>query len=317
MDLSQKTAQNQFLHKCLNRTNAQEAEQKQIEEIPSYPPTLNNLVVGPQKSPVVSSFLHNCHVQSYLKSLEYAAMLCNPVALNFVMAYNKLQGEQQQRVVRPISGEYLNNLAYQKSRIQQLFNERSARQLSPQSSVSPTSSANFSPFLTPRSTASNEFGFYPQTTTNNVLNRGNPVQSAPAPQSLKMIELSHRRKEAVVTSQEKAHKCHLCPASYHHKFELNRHVKVSHVRPHKCEFCQKGFGHRNYLRMHIETVHFGRKSYECRYCGKFLSTSGNLNVHVRTIHFGEKKYKCPICSRSFGQQCNMKTHMKRHQAEKN
>ena len=226
MDLSQKTAQNSFLHECVNR-DAQEAEQKQIEEIPSYPPTLNNLVVGPQKPPVVSSFLQTCHMQSYLKSLEYAAMLCNPAALNFVMAYNKLQSDQQ--MMQPISSEYLNNLAYQKSRIQQLFNGRNAQQLSPESSgqLSPATS-NFSPFLTPRSTASNEFSFYPPTTTNDVPSRENPVQSAPAPQNPKMIELSHRKRDAVVTSQDKAHKCHLCPASYHHKFELNRHVKVSH-----------------------------------------------------------------------------------------
>ena len=106
--------------------------------------------------------------------------------------------------------------------------------------------------------------------------------------------------------------CSICGVSYPHKFELNRHVKVSHVRPHRCGKCGKGFGHRNYLKVHIETVHLGQKSHQCRLCGKYLSTGGNLNVHVRTIHFGEKKYNCPICNRSFGQQCNMKTHMKRH-----
>lgn len=106
--------------------------------------------------------------------------------------------------------------------------------------------------------------------------------------------------------------CSICGATYPHKFELNRHVKVSHVRPHRCDQCGKGFGHRNYLKVHIETVHMGRKSHQCRLCGKYLSTGGNLNVHVRTIHLGEKKYNCPVCHRSFGQQCNMKTHMKRH-----
>ncbi|CAK8676190.1 unnamed protein product [Clavelina lepadiformis] len=109
--------------------------------------------------------------------------------------------------------------------------------------------------------------------------------------------------------------CSLCKASYPHKFELNRHVKVSHVRPHRCNQCGKGFGHRNYLKVHIETVHMGRKSHQCRLCGKYLSTGGNLNVHVRTIHLGEKKFNCPVCNRSFGQQCNMKTHMKRHYAK--
>nr|XP_026690410.1 PR domain zinc finger protein 1 [Ciona intestinalis] len=114
------------------------------------------------------------------------------------------------------------------------------------------------------------------------------------------------------SSNAEMYHCTICTASYPHKFELNRHVKVSHVRPHRCTQCGKGFGHRNYLKVHIETVHMGRKTHQCRLCGKYLSTGGNLNVHVRTIHLGEKKYNCPICSRSFGQQCNMKTHMKRH-----
>lgn len=107
-------------------------------------------------------------------------------------------------------------------------------------------------------------------------------------------------------------KCPQCGVSYPHRFELNRHIKVSHIRPHRCEHCGKGFGHKNYLQVHIETVHLGRKMHKCDLCGKYLSTGGNLSVHVRTIHMGEKKYKCSICSRTFGQQCNMKTHMKRH-----
>ena len=121
-----------------------------------------------------------------------------------------------------------------------------------------------------------------------------------------------RSDEKPTSSEKESYTCTICGASYPHKFELNRHIKVSHVRPHRCNECGKGFGHRNYLKVHIETVHLGQKSHQCRLCGKFLSTGGNLNVHVRTIHFGEKKYNCPVCSRSFGQQCNMKTHMKRH-----
>lgn len=121
-----------------------------------------------------------------------------------------------------------------------------------------------------------------------------------------------RSDEKPTASDKESFPCSICGASYPHKFELNRHIKVSHVRPHRCNECGKGFGHRNYLKVHIETVHLGQKSHQCRLCGKFLSTGGNLNVHIRTIHFGEKKYNCPVCNRSFGQQCNMKTHMKRH-----
>ena len=131
------------------------------------------------------------------------------------------------------------------------------------------------------------------------------------------VDQESRKRKKSRRSEDKANEkdsypCSICGASYPHKFELNRHIKVSHVRPHRCNQCGKGFGHRNYLKVHIETVHLGQKSHQCRLCGKYLSTGGNLNVHVRTIHFGEKKYNCPVCSRSFGQQCNMKTHMKRH-----
>ena len=131
-----------------------------------------------------------------------------------------------------------------------------------------------------------------------------------------VVECTRKRKRSkrmeVRPVEKDSYPCSICGASYPHKFELNRHIKVSHVRPHRCNQCGKGFGHRNYLKVHIETVHLGQKSHQCRLCGKYLSTGGNLNVHVRTIHFGEKKYNCPICNRSFGQQCNMKTHMKRH-----
>ena len=143
-----------------------------------------------------------------------------------------------------------------------------------------------------------------------------PVSTSSLSPNHDVIEGSRKRKRSKrsddKTTDKDSYPCSICGASYPHKFELNRHIKVSHVRPHRCDQCGKGFGHRNYLKVHIETVHLGQKSHQCRLCGKYLSTGGNLNVHVRTIHFGEKKYNCPVCNRSFGQQCNMKTHMKRH-----
>lgn len=193
--------------------------------------------------------------------------------------------------------------------------------------ASPPDVAPFSPILSPQyvlnvqspnsQTRFSPGALYGELPERQVVANAIPTTDSPPPHIEQKAANKRRRAKRNPNGQNSStsgdtYPCSICGASYPHKFELNRHVKVSHVRPHRCGQCGKGFGHRNYLKVHIETVHMGRKTHQCRLCGKYLSTGGNLNVHVRTIHLGEKKYNCPVCNRSFGQQCNMKTHMKRH-----
>ncbi|XP_077974320.1 uncharacterized protein LOC144429946 [Styela clava] len=175
-----------------------------------------------------------------------------------------------------------------------------AHKLKVESSMSP-------PFVqTPKEDFHNCFSFGNTICDNHSTNGSGRETGSPKVPSIKQ---KTKKNNSAVKSN---FKCSQCGVTYPHRFELNRHIKVSHVRPHRCEHCGKGFGHKNYLQVHIETVHLGRKIHKCDLCGKYLSTGGNLSVHIRTIHMGEKKYKCSVCSRTFGQQCNMKTHMKRH-----
>ena len=220
MDLSRKTT-NTFLHKCLNRDIQQEGSKETCESVPTYS-SFNNIFTAANSNShcnetSVNNFF-NCQMQSYLKSIEYSAMLCNPVMLNYIMTYHKLLNESQQssnnfmmldRSMRQIDSsntltkEYLpQSVAYQKSRIQQLYkqNLQQASVLSPErlNQLSPATSGNFSPLLTPRSTVSRDFNFYSPSlaANNNFLEARKSIPKGPVPQdqsSLKVIELSRKK----------------------------------------------------------------------------------------------------------------------------
>ncbi|EDW39841.1 GL16049 [Drosophila persimilis] len=110
-------------------------------------------------------------------------------------------------------------------------------------------------------------------------------------------------------------KCSLCPKSYKHKSNLNRHKNVhTGIRPHKCSDCSKAFRLKTYLQAHIRT-HTDERPYKCEHCSKTFKHKKSLKNHSRT-HSEERPHKCMHCSKSFSHSGTFRNHVRTHTVER-
>ena len=86
-----------------------------------------------------------------------------------------------------------------------------------------------------------------------------------------------------------------CRKTYSTKFNLKRHVEVTHLKQKKfkCELCEKYFVSQQNLKEHIFT-HTGAKPYECSYCGEFFRQISQLSLHRRAHEFKEINFESEL-----------------------
>lgn len=80
-----------------------------------------------------------------------------------------------------------------------------------------------------------------------------------------------------------------CNRTYSTKFNLKRHVEISHLKQKKyqCECCNKFFVSRQNLREHV-FIHTGTKPYQCSCCGEYFRQISQLSLHKRNHQIREK-----------------------------
>ncbi|OMJ91501.1 hypothetical protein SteCoe_5870 [Stentor coeruleus] len=80
-----------------------------------------------------------------------------------------------------------------------------------------------------------------------------------------------------------------CNKTYSTKFNLKRHVEISHLKQkkQKCEYCNKLFVSRQNLREHT-FIHTGLKPYQCSFCGEYFRQISQLSLHKRNHEMKEK-----------------------------
>ncbi|XP_037050161.1 zinc finger protein 808-like isoform X1 [Bradysia coprophila] len=113
--------------------------------------------------------------------------------------------------------------------------------------------------------------------------------------------------------------CSQCNKRFFNKFELNRHVKRTHVtKPDnfRCNDCGRGFLYR-YWDSYI--LHVAQKCakliiYECDYCARLLPSKAKLMEHFAGVHGIDnttKKLDCPKCTKFFFTKNSLNYHMKK------
>lgn len=79
------------------------------------------------------------------------------------------------------------------------------------------------------------------------------------------------------------------------------------------EACAKTFATKFNLRRHVNVSHLSIKAYLCETCGKNFASKQNVKEH-RFIHTGEKPFHCgmPGCGRFFRQASQLASHRRTH-----
>lgn len=77
--------------------------------------------------------------------------------------------------------------------------------------------------------------------------------------------------------------------------------------------CAKTFATKFNLRRHVNVSHLSIKAYLCETCGKSFASKQNVKEH-RFIHTGEKPFHCsmPGCGRFFRQASQLASHRRIH-----
>ena len=90
-----------------------------------------------------------------------------------------------------------------------------------------------------------------------------------------------------------------CNKTYSTKFNLKRHVEVSHLKQkkHKCPYCEKFLVSQQNLKEHI-FVHTGEKPYQCSTCGEFFRQISQLSLHKRDHELPKDAQGCCLESES-------------------
>ena len=88
----------------------------------------------------------------------------------------------------------------------------------------------------------------------------------------------------------------------------------SDERPHKCSICPAAYKRRSELVIHIRR-HTGEKPFSCDVCGKAFVTSSKLSIH-KALHKDLRPFECSTCLAKFKQKNNLKAHERRHEERK-
>jgi len=77
--------------------------------------------------------------------------------------------------------------------------------------------------------------------------------------------------------------------------------------------CAKTFSSKFNLRRHVNVSHLSIKAFLCEICGKSFASKQNVKEH-RFIHTGEKPFHCGVtgCGRFFRQASQLTSHRKSH-----
>lgn len=89
---------------------------------------------------------------------------------------------------------------------------------------------------------------------------------------------------------------------------------VTHeVHSFRCYYpaCIKTFSSKFNLRRHVNVSHLSIKAFLCEICGKSFASKQNVKEH-RFIHTGEKPFRCTGCGRCFRQASQLSSHRKTH-----
>lgn len=80
-----------------------------------------------------------------------------------------------------------------------------------------------------------------------------------------------------------------CTKSYTTKFNLKRHVEITHLKQkkHKCDYCEKFFVSQQNLKEHI-FIHTGAKPYQCTICSEYFRQISQLSLHKRNHKMQER-----------------------------
>ncbi|KAL5276477.1 hypothetical protein ACFFRR_001974 [Megaselia abdita] len=115
------------------------------------------------------------------------------------------------------------------------------------------------------------------------------------------------------------HKCKECSKAFAYNFQLNHHIKVTHLdediaKNFVCFQCDKKFYTKRHLVKHETTVHREGRDFKCDICGKEFQYKERLTRHMKT-HI-DRKYDCPHCSKTYVQNADLVIHMRTHTKEK-
>ena len=114
-------------------------------------------------------------------------------------------------------------------------------------------------------------------------------------------------------TNEKKYICSMCGNRYHCLGSLGLHTKLKHssTKMHCCHLCPAGFNYKFQLDKHIYS-HTGIKSFLCQTCGKDFIQEKALKLHSR-LHTGQKLHKCAQCDKTFFSAYKLKRHTSVHE----
>lgn len=115
--------------------------------------------------------------------------------------------------------------------------------------------------------------------------------------------------EFVKKISHKCYKCHICSRSFRFKFQVQRHIKITHStsKPFICAICGATFSIKHYLTRHMK-VHDDTRL-QCTLCDKKFTRQYQLAEHELT-HTDPSSLKCSDC----GKQCNSKNALSVHKS---
>lgn len=99
---------------------------------------------------------------------------------------------------------------------------------------------------------------------------------------------------------ERLHMCHICPADFLSKTDLNVHVVRIHTKTklHECKICNKKFLLKGELKTHFTRMHCPKSGFrfECELCGKRFCNQPELRRHMSTLTHEKLRVTCIFCS---------------------
>uniref|UniRef100_A0A336L7V4 CSON006287 protein n=1 Tax=Culicoides sonorensis TaxID=179676 RepID=A0A336L7V4_CULSO len=107
--------------------------------------------------------------------------------------------------------------------------------------------------------------------------------------------------------------CRFCNRKYESVEEMKKHEENhkhdGKIRPYVCNECGKCYTNEMTLKNHIKQ-HLGIRNYRCNFCEMTFVALGNLKVHEVTHHTHKYPYKCSMCDKEFSQYGNIVSHIK-------